>query len=101
MASLATAGQSCVIPGSNGVQVVYTRFDLAFLPAGAGGVDEAGVDGGGQDAASPPDASTGSEGGSPEGGAIDYSHLDWQFGSTFTDAVKTCTSTLHYTLVRD
>jgi len=83
------------------VNVVYTRCDLAFLPAGSGGGDEAGVVDSGEDASPPPDASTGPEGRSPEAGAVDYDHLDWQFSSVFTDAVKTCTTTLHYTLVRD
>jgi len=80
-----------VVPNPSCSGVVYTTFVLAFLPPGSTAAGDAGDDGGA------PDATAVDAG---DGGALDTNHLDWHLVSQFTDPAKTCTSTLHYTLVR-
>lgn len=85
VASEASPNPGCAIPGSNGVIVYFPKFQITL--------DE-------------PDGGT--EGGKTEGGTADGGEdggsvrpqvtLTWQLESTFTDAVKTCTSSLVYTL---
>jgi hypothetical protein len=78
VASAASSSQGCEAPGTNGVVVYYPEFQLTLNEPDGGASDD-----GGEDAA----------------GARAGISLTWQLQSTFTDAVKTCNSSLTYTLL--
>jgi hypothetical protein len=82
VASATSSNASCDVAGTNGVVVYYPQFQVT-LNEPDGGATEGAIDDGGEDAAAARAGVT----------------LTWQLQSTFTDAIKTCTSSLEYTLV--